>query len=107
MLAKVQNIVVDVLAGLPAEASGRISCVFHASVNPDPEVDSLGAVRTGKTGHCFHEQLLWRFAVAGEGDFGGIDAIFWNPPHGVESRFFVVLDGQQLLAIEGSFANLS
>ena len=32
-------------------------------MNSDPEVDSPGEVRTWKTGHYFHEQLLWRFGV--------------------------------------------
>ena len=40
-----------------------------------------------------------------KGDFGGIDAMFRTPPGGAESRFFVSLDGQQLLATEVSLAN--
>ena len=37
--------VVDVL-GVASEAFGRISCAFCVNANPDPEVDSPGAVRT-------------------------------------------------------------
>ena len=37
--------VVDVL-WVGTEAFGIISCVFYLNVNPDPEVDSSGALRT-------------------------------------------------------------
>ena len=83
------------------EALGRNTFVFYLKVDPDPEVDSPGAVRTRKirtlfprAAHMAEVMAVWRLMVLFSAFLLGL------------LEFFRAFDGQQLLAIEGLLAQL-